>query len=33
MLSEMTAFFIIILGLYYQPMTKIYIFDRYGKLL
>lgn len=29
----MAAFFIIILGLYYQPMTKIYIFDRYGKLL
>jgi hypothetical protein len=28
MLSEMTAFFIIILGFVNQPNAKIYIFDR-----
>jgi hypothetical protein len=33
MLSEMTAFFTIILGFNYQPNAKIYIFDRYGKLM
>jgi hypothetical protein len=29
----MTAFFTILLALNYLPKTKIYIFDRYGKLL